>query len=237
MPWPPNSARGRARAGITDDAEVGPDRSRRLATSLEFFEHHFAKVGHRSIGHLLMTQPYLFIQTTDTQHAKASAAMRLRSSRLVESDRNNGRPKRLGCCGVCVHGTCRPFFSPFLDFCQELMLRCGDWSAAVPRGPPPKHKWRVHMLHNLRGRTMAVPLRIFEQFTELMVGQALPDHRHRGRRQMPTGSSRRHVQAGEIVILMTGAASDSTCTLPVWSTTDLHCVLMTIISLSRKISR
>jgi hypothetical protein len=158
-------------------------------------------------------------------------------NRLVESDRNNGRPKRLGCCGVRVHGTGRPFFSPFLDFCQELMLRCGDWSAAFARGPPPKHKWGVHMLHHLRGRTMTVPLRIFEQFTELMVRQALPDHRHRGRRQMPTRSSRRHVHAREIAILMTGAASDSICALPVWSTTDLHCVLMTIIPLSRKISR
>jgi len=84
---------------------------------------------------------------------------------------------------------------------------------------------------------MTVPLRIFEQFTELMVRQALPDHRHRGRRQMPIGRPRRHVQAREIVILMTGAASDSSCALPVWSTTDLHCVLMTIVSLSRKISR
>jgi hypothetical protein len=45
------------------------------------------------------------------------------------------------------------------------------------------------------------------------------------------------VQAREIVILMTGAASDSICALPVWSTTDLHCVLMTIVSLSREISR
>src|SRR6202042_2914459 len=117
------------------------------------------------------------------------------------------------------------------------MLRCGDWSATVARGPPPKHKWRVYMLHNLRGRTMAVTFGIFEQFTELMVRQALPYHRHRGRRQMPTGSSRRHVQAREIVILMTGAASDSICALSVLSTTDLHCVLMTIVSLSRRISR
>jgi hypothetical protein len=33
-----------------------------------------------------MTQPYPFTQTADTQHAKASAATRLRSSRLVGSD-------------------------------------------------------------------------------------------------------------------------------------------------------
>jgi hypothetical protein len=93
------------------------------------------------------------------------------------------------------------------------------------------------MLHNLRGRTMTVTLKVFEQFTELMVRQAFPDHRHRRRRQMPTGSSRGHVRAREIVILMTTAASDSICALPVLSTTDLHCVLMTIVSLSGKISR
>jgi hypothetical protein len=33
-----------------------------------------------------MTQPYPFTQTADTQHAKASAATRLRSSRLIGSD-------------------------------------------------------------------------------------------------------------------------------------------------------
>src|ERR1700733_6142129 len=117
------------------------------------------------------------------------------------------------------------------------MPKCGDWSAAVSRSPPPEYKWRVHMLHNLRGRMMAVPLRVFEQFAELMVRQPFPDHRHRRRRQMPIGRPRGHVQAREIVILMTGAASDSIYALPLWSTTDLHCVSMTIISLSRKISR
>jgi hypothetical protein len=53
---------------------------------------------------------------------------------------------------------------------------------------------------------------------------------------MPIGSSRRHVQARQIVALMTGAAFDGVYALPVWSTTDLHGVSMTIISLARKIS-
>ena len=53
---------------------------------------------------------------------------------------------------------------------------------------------------------------------------------------MPIGSSRRHVQAHEIVALMTGAAFDGVYALPVWSTADLHGVSMAIISLSRKIS-
>src|ERR1700683_5532735 len=93
------------------------------------------------------------------------------------------------------------------------------------------------MLYNLRGSTMTVLVRIFEQFTELMVRQSLPDHRHRGRRQMPIGRPRKHVQADEIVILMTGAASDSIYSLPLWSTADLHCVSMTVVPLSREISR
>jgi hypothetical protein len=53
---------------------------------------------------------------------------------------------------------------------------------------------------------------------------------------MPIGCPRRHVQAREIVILVTGAAADSIYALPVWSTADLHRVTMTIISLTRKIS-
>src|SRR5580693_975572 len=116
------------------------------------------------------------------------------------------------------------------------MLRCGDWSPAVARGPTPKHQGRVHMLHNLLRRTMTVPLGIFEQFTKLMVGQSLPDHRHRWRGQMPTGSSRRHVPSREIVVLMTRAAFHCVNPRPVWSPTDLHGVPMTIVSLSRKIS-
>jgi hypothetical protein len=54
---------------------------------------------------------------------------------------------------------------------------------------------------------------------------------------MPIGRSRGHVQAREIVILVTGAAADSIYALPVWSTADLHRVTMTIVSLTRKISR
>jgi hypothetical protein len=53
---------------------------------------------------------------------------------------------------------------------------------------------------------------------------------------MPIGRSRGHVQAREIVILVTGAASDCIYALPVWSTADLHRVTMTIVSLTRKIS-
>jgi hypothetical protein len=52
---------------------------------------------------------------------------------------------------------------------------------------------------------------------------------------MPIRSSRRHVQAREIVVLMTRVASHGINALPVWSAADLHCVSMTVVSLSRKI--
>jgi hypothetical protein len=52
---------------------------------------------------------------------------------------------------------------------------------------------------------------------------------------MPTGRSRRHVQASEIMILMTGAASDGINSLSV-STANLHCVAMAVVTLTRKVS-
>jgi hypothetical protein len=84
---------------------------------------------------------------------------------------------------------------------------------------------------------MTVLLGIFEKFTKLMVRQPFPDHRHPGRRQMPIGSFRRHAQSHQIVVLMTRAASYGVNALPVWSTTDLHCVSMADVTLTRKVSR
>jgi hypothetical protein len=75
-------------------------------------------------------------------------------------DRTSG-----GHSGTCAHRTCRSFSSPFLDFRKELTLRHEDRRAAFARGPTPKYERRVHMLHNLLGRTMTVLLGIFEKFT------------------------------------------------------------------------
>jgi hypothetical protein len=92
------------------------------------------------------------------------------------------------------------------------------------------------MLHNLFDRAMAVPVRIFEQFTELTIRQTLPDHRRRGRWQLPTGCSRRHVPAHEIVILMAGAACDGIHALPAWSAENLHGMAMAVVTLTGKVS-
>jgi hypothetical protein len=92
------------------------------------------------------------------------------------------------------------------------------------------------MLHNLFGCAMAVPVRIFEQFTELTIRQTLPDHRRRGRGQMPTGRSRRQVQAHEIVVLMARTALDGIHALPGWSAENLHRMAVAVVTLTRKVS-
>jgi len=92
------------------------------------------------------------------------------------------------------------------------------------------------MLHNLLGSAASVLLWILEQFTELAVCKALPDHRRRGRREVPIGRARRHVQASQVVVLVTGATFDRIDTLPIGSAPDLHGVAMAIVSLARIVS-
>ena len=92
------------------------------------------------------------------------------------------------------------------------------------------------MFHDLPRRAATIFSRIFEKFTKLMVCQALPDHRHPGRWEMPIGCSRRHVQSCEIVILMTGTAFDGIHAVSVRSAMNLHGVAMAVITLARKIS-
>src|ERR1017187_1626216 len=57
-----------------------------------------------------MTQPYPFTHTADTWHAKASAATRLRSSRL-RGDRSKPVWGRFHCC----RGTPRSISQPLID--------------------------------------------------------------------------------------------------------------------------
>jgi hypothetical protein len=117
------------------------------------------------------------------------------------------------------------------------MLRRGNWSAALARSPAPEDEGRVHMFHDLLRRTPTVSSGIFEQFTQLMVCQALPDHRHPGRWEMPIGCSRRHLQSCEIVILMTGTAFDGIHAVSVRSAMNLHGVAMAVVTLPRKVTQ
>jgi hypothetical protein len=92
------------------------------------------------------------------------------------------------------------------------------------------------MLDDLLDTPMSIPLRILEQLAELAVIQPFPDHGRLGRGQMPIRRSRRHVHAGEVVVLVTAAALNGIYSTPVGSASDLHRVLMAVISLTRKIS-
>ena len=67
---------------IFDGAKVTIDGSLGVITTLEFFQHHFSKMGHRD---LLVTQTYLNQQATNARLTSrvASAAGRLRSSPLI----------------------------------------------------------------------------------------------------------------------------------------------------------
>src|ERR1019366_10457192 len=68
---------------ILDRLDVAVDGSLSVITTLEFFEHHFAKV---VIGDLLMTQPYPLTGTLPTPSTRKRLPLRLRSNGLVGSD-------------------------------------------------------------------------------------------------------------------------------------------------------
>jgi hypothetical protein len=53
---------------------------------------------------------------------------------------------------------------------------------------------------------------------------------------MPTGRSRRHVQAGKIMILMARAAFDGIHAVSGWSAENLHRMAMAVVTLTRKVS-
>jgi hypothetical protein len=53
---------------------------------------------------------------------------------------------------------------------------------------------------------------------------------------MPFRGSGRRMYAGQIVLLVTGAAFDRIQALAVGSAADLHCMLMTVVSLTGKVS-
>jgi len=77
----------------------------------------------------------------------------------------------------------------------------------------------------------AVLTGVLEQFAELLIGQALPDHWHPRRRQVPVGSARGRVQSAEVMVLVTGAASHDAFSRAVQSAVNLHRVRMAVVSL------
>src|ERR1035441_7241355 len=68
---------------VLDRLDVAVSGSLSVIATLEFLEHHFAKVGHRSSPYDPTLSLHLVRTAADTRHAKASAAKRLRSNRHV----------------------------------------------------------------------------------------------------------------------------------------------------------
>src|SRR5271169_3481552 len=65
--------------GLQVDAGCSPS----VITTIEFLEHHFAKMGHRSSPYdPTLSLPLVHTTAADARHAQASAAKRLRSNRL-----------------------------------------------------------------------------------------------------------------------------------------------------------
>ncbi len=62
------------------------------------------------------------------------------------------------------------------------------------------------MLDDLSNGVAVILFGIFYLAADVTWTFSFPDHRHPGRRQMPSGRARRHVQSGDILFLMTGAA-------------------------------
>ena len=84
------------------------------------------------------------------------------------------------------------------------------------------------MLHDLFDRAVAIPLWIFQQFTKLVVRESLPDHRRCWRGQMPIGRSGRHMQAHQVVVLVTGTAFDRVDPFAIGPPPNLHRVAMAV---------
>src|SRR4029453_4252565 len=93
-----------------------------------------------------------------------------------------------------------------------------------------------YVLYDLRNGFAIVLLGIFELLANLPIGFSFPNHGHIWLWQMPVWCARRHVEPGDVFSLMTRAALLSGYALPDWSTFDVLCVRMTVVSLSRKVA-
>src|SRR5262249_61193045 len=110
---------------------------------------------------------------------------------------------------------------PFFHFGGKLLVAHGNWIAAFTWIPCPGHQPVLrHVLHNLGDAAMIVLIGVLELRANLSIRQALPDHRHRRRRQVPVRSAGRQVGTSKICALMTGTALLGSRTLPSGATPD-----------------
>jgi hypothetical protein len=135
-----------------------------------------------------------------------------------------------------LSGTCGALRDPQLCLRPELLNRHWHRSPPFPGIPGPPYEWRLHVLGNLRRRTIAVLFGVQNQRAELPICQSFPNHRLLRRRQMPTRGSRRHVRACKIVVLMAGTAFHRITTGAVRAAANAHGMRMTVVALPRKVS-
>lgn len=138
---------------------------------------------------------------------------------------------------VLLCGARRACCLPLLYFRLKLIVRYGDGSASLAGIPSPHHQLIFgEVLDELIEIPVAVLLWIFNGFTKLRVGEALPDHRHSRGRQTPAGSAGGKVRAREIVILMAGTAFFRSDSKAGGAAANVHGVRMPVIALAGKIS-
>ena len=103
--------------------------------------------------------------------------------------------------------------------------------------PPPHHQFvGSDVLDNLRDALSVVLFGIFDLITNLPGSAALPNHRHRGGRQMPVWCSRRHVQPRNVLFLMACAALLTIFSIPVNSPLYVLDVNVSIVTLTREVA-
>ena len=90
------------------------------------------------------------------------------------------------------------------------------------------------MLDDLRDRFAVVLFWILDLPADLSGRAAFPDHRHAGWGQMPVWRAGRHVQSGDVILLMTGGALLSKPASTIRSPPDILNVYAAIVTLARK---
>ena len=127
---------------------------------------------------------------------------------------------------------------PVLEPAREFVMAHRRRRATFTGIPTPHHELvGGNVLDDLRDGLAVVLFWIFYLPADLSGRAAFPDHRHVGRRrQMPVWRAGRHVQSGDIMLLMTGGALLSKLAFPIRSATDILNVYVSIVTLARKVT-
>ena len=126
---------------------------------------------------------------------------------------------------------------PVLKSFREVVVTHRRQRAPFAGIPTPHHQFvGSYMLDDLCNRLPVIQFRIFNLTTNLSRSPSFPDHRRLRRRQMPAGRTGRHIQTGDILFLMTGAAPLAILAVPIDA--PLHVLRMdvAVVALSGKVT-